>query len=309
MKYNRFVSDEWNLRYKGHSNFEFVDVRISDDNLLFIDPCLIERSNNKWEKKSTRIIKSYFDCLFEAYFADNIHQKKYLLSHAGEQNGTRLGYGNGYNGKGNTANGLIVDFKPLESLIFEIKTIGRAQVLPVFIPGFAEDRMSDLLTNILHEQLNLFTLMQMEKSGIKSNGEVIFYSWDVKQKKWKLIKKPGYLVNGKELLLVPKNIVRKKYLFSTGQYFNRIIVDRMRDEGNWKDVDGKDIPKKEIVKRLQFTSKHWMYDQVVAYSQKNNDALEEYHHRLSEFYNQYGQAMDDDELDTVIYSVNALKSA
>lgn len=308
MRNDRYISDEWDLGIKGHDKFDFVDVRVNDDNLLFIDPCLIERANNSWGQKSTRIMTSYFDKLYSAYINNDMQQKKYLLSYAGEQNGTRLGYGNGYNGKGNTANGLIEDFKPLEGLIHEIKTIGKAQDLPVFIPGFAEDGMSDLLTNILHEQLNDFTLMQMKKRGIKSNGAVTFYSWNEKTQRWQLVKKPSYLVNGKELLLVPKNIVRKNYLFGTGQYFTRIIVDRMREDGDWKNTDGKDIPKKEIIKRLQYSSEHWMYDQVIGYSKKNNDALDEYHHRLSGFYSEYGQPMGDDDLDRVIYSVDALKS-
>ena len=80
-----------------------------------------------------------------------------LLSHAGEQNATRLGYGNGDNGKGNTADGLLEIFQPLEQLISSIRTIGKAEDLPLLIPGFAEDGMSDLLTNILHECLNEFT--------------------------------------------------------------------------------------------------------------------------------------------------------
>lgn len=38
-----YISDVWQLKQKGHENFEFVDVAVNDDNLLFIDPCLIER--------------------------------------------------------------------------------------------------------------------------------------------------------------------------------------------------------------------------------------------------------------------------
>lgn len=197
----------------------------------------------------------------------------------------------------------------MEILIHEIKTIGKVQDLPVFIPGFAEDGMSDLLTNILHEQLNNFTLMQMKKWGIKSNGKVTFYSWNEKTQRWQFVKKPSYLVNGKELLLVPKNIVRKNYLFGTGQYFTRIIVDRMREDGDWKDNEGKDIPKKEVIKRLQYSSEHWLYDQVIGYSKKHNDALEEYHYRLSGFYSEHGQPMDNEEIDEVIYSASVLKSA
>lgn len=299
--YRRFVSDEWNLGRKGHNNYDFVDVVVNDDNLIFIDPCLIEKDDSAWGCVATRRMTSYFDKLYEAYRNNDYYQKKMLLSHAGEQNGTRLGYGNGRNGKGNTASGLIEIFKPLENLIYEIKTIGKPQDLPLLIPDFAEDGMSDLLTNILHESLNEFTLYQMKKYGINSNGESTFYSWNENVGQWNEICRPGYFINGQELLLVPKNIVRKKYLFGTGQYFTRIIIERMREEGNLRDLEGNFIPKKDVIKSMQNTSKHWKYDKVIEYSKLHNDALEEYHKRLPGFYSEHGKPMEDEELDEVMY--------
>ena len=73
----------WQLKQKGHENFEFIDVTVNDDNL------------------------------FKAYNTCNRQDMRCLLSHAGEQNATRLGYGNGDNGKGNTADGLLEIFQPL----------------------------------------------------------------------------------------------------------------------------------------------------------------------------------------------------
>ena len=197
-----YISDVWQLKQKGHENFEFVDVAVNGDNLLFIDPCLIERWNNAWAIKAMKHINSYFDKLFKAYNTCNRKDMKCLLSHAGEQNATRLGYGNGDNGKGNTADGLLEIFQPLEQLISSIRTIGKAEDLPLLIPGFAEDGMSDLLTNILHECLNEFTMEQMHKYGILSNGTKTFYTWDMHAGEWKKVEKPVYFVNGKELLLV-----------------------------------------------------------------------------------------------------------
>lgn len=55
----------------------------------------------------------------------------------------------------------------------------------------------------------------------------------------------------------PKNIVRKNYLFGVSQYFTRIILERMIDEGGYRDADGKVIPKKEIAKSKRYSGKHW----------------------------------------------------
>lgn len=303
----QYITDIWKLGRKGHENYQFVDVAVNDDNRLFIDPCLVENERGEWSIKATKYIKSYFDTLFLAYSNCDRENMKYLLSHAGEQNATRLGYGNGDNGKGNTANGLLKIFYPLEKLIYEIKTIGKPQDLPLLIPEFAEDGMSDLLTNILHECLNEFTLDQMDKYGIHSNGNVEFYTWDLGSRAWKLVQRPAYLIGGKELLLVPKYIVRKKYLFSINQYFSRIILERMIDEGGYRDAEGKAIPKKEIIKSKGYSSKHWKYDESIQYTVQNNDALREYHDKLPGFYMEHGKPMLDEELDEVIYSPRNIK--
>lgn len=184
----KYVSDYLNKGIKGHSNYKFVDVIVNDDNLLFIDPILIEISEDQWSKEAKILIQSFFDAFFEAYSEKDEIKKTKLLSHAGEQNGTRLGYGRGDNGKGNTAEGLLDIFAPLENLIQEIPTMEKAEDLPLLIPGFAEDGLSDLLTNILHVQLNAFTMQQIHKYGLKSNGNACFWSWDKEKVCWTLVK-------------------------------------------------------------------------------------------------------------------------
>ena len=211
----------------------------------------------------------------------------------------QLGYGNGFNGKGHTVDGLLEEFQPLEDLVNAISSIKQMQDITVLLPGFAEDGLSDLLTNILHLELSQFTDMQMKKYGKESNGEVSFSYWDDKKLLWQKVKKTGYIVNGKEFLLVPKNIVRKKYLFSTGQYFSRIILERMRDE--YVDADGKQIAKKDVIKAKRFSGNHWMYREAISFTVEDNDALNEYHDKMIGFYVENGGPMTDEEIDSVVY--------
>ena len=119
----KYVSDYLNKGIKGHSNYEFVDIIVNDDNLLFIDPILLETSEDQWSKEAQASIQSFFDAFFEAYSRKDELKKRELLSHAGEQNGTHLGYGRGDNGKGNTVKGLLDIFVSLEKLIQEIPNI------------------------------------------------------------------------------------------------------------------------------------------------------------------------------------------
>lgn len=290
-----YVTDVWNIEKNGHSNLEFIDVALNTDNLFFIDPCLIEKCNNEWTQKAVMTMTSFFDCFYNAYRNNDT-----LLSHAREQNATRLGYGSGDNGKGNTPVGLINDFKPLERLIKNISTIGAPQDIIVLIPGFAEDGFSDLLTNVLHAELNEFTLMQMNKHGIQPNDTTSFYTWNAQLENWVKVESPCYRYGKDELLLVPKQIVRKKYLFGVGQYFGRIILERKQAEDEWRDDKGKPIPKRVIEEQLSSEIEHWKYDYAVNYSLEHNDALGEYHRRLPFFYSKHGAPLDD-ELDKMLY--------
>jgi hypothetical protein len=303
-----FISDYFNNGLKGHYNYNFVDVAVNDDNLLFIDPVLIELAKDQWCNDANATIQSFFDEFYEAYRNNDVQRKIVLLSHAGEQNGTRLGYGQGDNGKGNTAKGLLDIFMPLENLLNKISTIRKAEDLPVLIPDFAEDGLSDLITNILHDHLNSFTMQQMKQYGIESNGLANFWTWSQTKGDWIRVERASYYIEGQEVLLVPKQIVRKKYLFSTNQYFNRIILEHMREEGGY--MDGKKpIPKKDVVKAKRFSGEHWQYRESVSYTSKNNNVLEEYHDKLSSFYFENGNSMSDEDLDETIYGDVASRSA
>lgn len=295
----KYITEEWNLKRKRHKYYDFLNVAINSDNLLFIDPCLVELLGNSWSQKAMKKIDSYMGELVRAYTSNDAARKIELLKCAQEQNATKLGYGNGVNGKGNTADGLLADFQPLEKLMSKIASINCVQDITVLLPGFAEDGLSDLLTNILHLELSEYTDMQMQKHGIKSNGEVEFMYWDDKDLQWKRKKKCGCLLKGKEFLLVPKKIVRKGYLFNTGSYFSKVILENMRDE--YTDDKGNQISKNDVIKAKRYSADHWMYKEVVQYTEKDNDALNIYHNKMLGYYIQNGGAMKDEELDEAIF--------
>lgn len=292
------ISEILKLKTKGSNNFDFVDAKLDDDVPLFADPILIEKSKSNLGKESHSIISSFSGAFYNAYKNDDRDKKITILSHAHEPNATKLGYGNGKNGKGNTAEGLKDAFQPLEELIHKIPTISKPADLCIFLPGFAEDGLSDLLTNVLHDKLNEFTMQQLDKYDIISNGTATFWSWDKEESNWKLITRPAFLFEGKELLLVPKEFVRKHYLFSADQYFSRIILEHYQEENYF---NGKKIPKKEIIRYYKSKEDHGIYKEVVNKTISNYQFLSEYHSKLTnDFYSGIGP-ISDDELDKIVY--------
>lgn len=55
----KFVSDICNKKIKGHSNYDFADVAVNSDNLLFIDPVLIETKKINGVKKQKKLLHHF----------------------------------------------------------------------------------------------------------------------------------------------------------------------------------------------------------------------------------------------------------
>lgn len=288
-----FLSDYIKLGCKGHVNFDFVDVQLDRDNRIFIDPAVLELATDEWSIEANEYVRSYFDCLFEA-LKGNISTE--LFAHAHEQNATKFGYGNGRNGKGKTENGLEDSLGKLKYLVHEIPTISRGEDIPVLVEGFAEDCMSDLLTNILHEKLYEFTASQMEKRGILPSKQKVFWTWDISKKAWKKVTKESWFYKGMEILMVPKWIVRQNYLFKAHQYLYGVIVERMQVEKGWEDMK-----KIDVLNNLPRDKEHWEYEKVIEYTKEHPDALDEYHERIPKYYNRAHGIMSDEDLDIAIY--------
>lgn len=298
-----FVSDQLGIEKKGHQNFKFIDIFLNGDNRLFLDPCLIEGAEDPWCRNSANIMRIFFDCLFEG-LRDKTLYTSGLLSHAGEQNATKLGYGNGDNGKGKTPEGLWDCISGLSLLVHDIPTISRVQDIHVLVKGFAEDFMSDLLTNILHGPLNSFTCEQMALWGYPPQGKKNIWTFDAVKKEWVQVLRPCWYYNGKELLLVPKWIVRKNFLFKAHQYLYSIIIERIRKNNGWDD-----LKKIDIWNNLPRSTKHWEYDTVISYTREHPETLSEYHDRMPRFYRKANGCLTDEDLDCLVYGYSIKDSA
>lgn len=295
------ISEYFNLP-AGHSNFEFIDVDTSYDTELFIDPCLIEASNDDFCKKCQKVINDYFDSFYNLYRNKcSYAQKVEMFSHAHEINATKLGYGSGNNGKAKTAEGMIETFEGIEDLVEQNVPLKKAIDLPLFIRDFAEDCLSDMLTNILFKELSEYTLRQAEAYSISTNNITdTFYYWDSSLHKWAQYKGRGLYVGGKLILLVPKHIVRHKYYYNTEQYFRSVILAKKQQEQTTVDNKGRESKpsKKSLRESLIKTN-----GDVLAISEHETKAdpslLERYHDSVGVAYSNRG--MSDIELDDWTY--------
>lgn len=202
------------------------------DTKLFIGPCLIETDNTQWCENAQKTIGSFFDVLYQSYRQPaNRHYTYELLQHLSERNEAHLVYGNGYNGKGNTVEGMMEILADVHTLIARGIQMAVPIDLPLFISGFAEDGMSDMLVNILYKELSEFTIQQCQKYDIATDKiDPTRYFLDMNMCSWQPYSGNCLKVEGKIILLIPKNIVRKGYYYNTSQYFNSVILSRIQKE-------------------------------------------------------------------------------
>ena len=288
---------------KGHMAIDFVDITTDDDTRLFIDPCLIERSSDALSRAAASLMASFADEMYRDMRSDRWHVT-HVFDEAHEIHATRLGYGNGRNGKGKTSYGMCDSLNGLCQLVNDIPSISTIQDISVLVEDFAEDCMSDLLTNILRLLLSRFTAEQMEYYGKEPNGIHEIRYWDDVAHCWSSTYEPYWLVDGREILLVPKWWVRKNFLFKAHQYLYTIIIERIQKEDGYEF-----LTKRDVWRNLERDSEHWEYDKVIEYTLEYPDALDAYHRRMHQHYNRAYGGMDDDDLDLVVYGQYVTETA
>lgn len=298
------ISKVMKLKIKSHSMIDFIDVKLSPDTKLFLDPCLIEIGKDIWSIQAQCSISNYFDCFFNLYKQKESNNEKLdLFQFAHEINATRLGYGSGSNGKAKTPMGMLETFSPINLLFKSNIDLRFASDLPIFIRDFAEDCLSDMLTNILFKVLSDFTVEQCRKYNVKTYPiPKKYHFWDIETSSWQPYEGECLLAEGKVVLLVPKHFVRQRYYFNTTQYFSRVILGKLQDEESWVDSSGKQQKpyKKEL--RKKYKENKSTLDSSIMFTRKRPSYLAAYHQILPSLY--INQGMSDEELDEILYGAS-----
>ncbi len=247
----------FNIKNNGHSDLDFVDIVPATDIRLFIDPTLIEKSNDDRSQRASAVIEDYFRALFDALKSHNISKREALFLHAHEKNETHMGYCiKVLYGKGKTPKGLSDSISCLENLLDNNVDLKKASEIPIFTKRFAEDCMSDLLTNILSKELYFFTMEIAKKYGLPlSTQRFGYHFWNPHTHQWEYFE-AKQLINpcdGKPIFLTPKNWVRNRYYVNVNEYIRNIILTKLQTDDISYSNDGTIIkrPKKEYHQNIR----------------------------------------------------------
>ena len=310
------ISKKFNLNISGHKDIDFIDVDDRLDTKLFLDPYVIQALDNEFCFNARKCIDSFFYEVFKTCREQNTNKLRMLLQYASEPNETNLGMKliSDY-GKGTTAD-------ELSKLFLDFyKTVRRNPYLEnnplalcMYIKNFAEDKMSDLITNIIRKQLYYFTLKQSNIWNIplKQDKAFIGYYWDFNKLVWENLYGFPLCTGHKNILLIPKLIIRTKYVLNVENYIKQYILKTLQNEHFNKNSDmclTKELANRrkkihppsidELYKKEVHNTVHKDYASSYSTSNKNreNDYIEAIGRRIR---NGYG-SIPDEQLDKIVY--------
>ena len=228
-----YFSEKLGLAIAGHRDIDFIDINLDTDTELYIDPTLVDGLPTRWCSEAKAVIADFFDNVFECCRTKN-HKRLYeLVAFGKEPNETKLGLSiEQSQGKGSKPENLYRILKTIsDECLIEKGIVKNPSELCVFVNNFAEDRMSDLITNIIRKQLYDFTVQQCLRHRISLANKpiIIGQTWDATSKKWVTLTDVPLMIDDRKTLLVPKIIVRRKYIVSAAQYIQKHVLTHRQE--------------------------------------------------------------------------------
>lgn len=216
----------------GQDALDFVDVDVTGDDPLFVDPRALRTLRTPWADECVTLIQDFFGVILEEMRRERHEQAVHLLRHLREPNETHLGMSTG------EAHGHALGPQSAESLwraLVESEAMqsGLLEDLEdtvLMIDGISFDIVSDISTNIIREPLIRFTQSQASIHGIEMERVDSGPLWDPSQQQWtqEFVELPT--PNKRRLLLVPKVIVRKKLHYEPEDYFSNYVLTYLMEQ-------------------------------------------------------------------------------
>lgn len=204
------ISEYYKLGHRQPS-LDFVDIKLNTDNLLFIDPRLIENAKDDIAKQMQIRIEAFWGELIKRVKLKDVKKIYSLLSGLSEPNETRLGYAFSKPRGNSVAEKLkpkIVDAIRRNKAV-RTGVLSHFADVELFIEDIGSDRISDITTKIIKEVLIEYTQKQSRLHKNILLKEVVQDDiFDYKELKWMKKKVVLPIYDNKPILFVPKNIVR-----------------------------------------------------------------------------------------------------
>lgn len=192
----------------------FIDLNFKTDTTLFLDPFSFKKKENNFCVEALITIDSFFEKIKEAVVTKNETDLKKLLSHTSEAKYLPLGYAVSGRGSGageelrkGLVNALLKEYNnSFKNSLTILNDFGN-------IPRIKNDIISDIIGNLITENLSKYTLEQCQ---LHNKEEFLIKKdltlWCSTEQKWITKELPILNLEGKELFLIPRDILRSNVI-------------------------------------------------------------------------------------------------
>lgn len=215
------------------AELDFVDVDVTTDNPLYLDPYAIQIRDDEWSASCGDHIRSFFNEVLDALRAKNVARTEHLLGNLHEPNETFLGQSSGRPSGRGVGRGKANDFANAlrQSRAFKTGLLSDISEAELFINGVGPDTISDLTTNILRGKLADYTKEQCDLLGIPTQRVgSIGPHWSIQKSDWTSAYYDLPVVGNAPVLLMPKFSVRRALSLNSQEFWNHHMVAYLRQE-------------------------------------------------------------------------------
>lgn len=234
------VTEHYGLQ-QGQAELDFVDVDVENDVPLFLDPQAFASLPSPWAHECIALIQDFFGHLIGALIAHDYALAHRMLAALREPNDTHLGLSKSRSrgtalgdGLANTIMDALRGSRAVETGLLQ-----DLEDTILLVSGVDRDRISDITTNLVREQLLAFTIEACEYYGIPTEPSVSSGPlWSAQSLKWQDAYRRRPIARGRPLLLIPKSIVRASPAYDAGEYYNNYILKYLeqREMGTASDL-------------------------------------------------------------------------
>jgi hypothetical protein len=274
-------SNAFNLG-KTQPELDFIDVSLTRDNRLFVDPFVLSQKVDRWSQDAHRTVTTFFQLIVNEIRAGNDQRAKQLLMHLREPNETRLGYSRRRPQGAGIGDMQAEDlFEVLrDSSAIQTGFIQSLEESELMIEGISHDKISDLTTNIIRGELITYTGEQCTLHNIPTQEVALSAHFDTDLMDWRADYANLPVYHNKPVLLVPKSLVRRSAAYKYPQYYQHFVLNYLQQEelGNPQSNlvrslrNGRRVVYKKEIAARHPRSKEFLY----AFSRQHPEVLREY---------------------------------
>lgn len=226
------ISTIFDLRRSQHE-LDFVDLDISRDTRLYLEPYYLRRSPDSWCQEAARTIQDYTTVLLGHLKGKRYDTVREILSHLNEPNETSLGMSSAEpQGRGFAAGKV----ETLLNTIIKSAAVAKGLVndledFRVLVPGIGPDMVSDMVTNIIRGHLIQYTQEQCDLHRIPLEPDQMTAPyWDDEDSRWTQARTDMLVVGDRQILFVPKSAVSRAKAYTRDRYHRQFVVPFLQGE-------------------------------------------------------------------------------